>query len=65
MRQDRIRRGSFLDVDSWGAYVDLANEVIAEELTKPFVNRNKWKKYNRLMSAWAKGSLAEALDSVT
>jgi transposase len=25
----------------------------------------KWKKYNRTMSGWAKGSLAEALDSVT
>ena len=45
--------------------VDLAKEVIAEDLTKPFASKSKWKKYNRTMSGWAKGSLAEALESVT
>jgi hypothetical protein len=45
--------------------VDKAEEVRAEDLTKPFSSKEKWKRYNRLMSAWAKGSLAEALESVT
>ena len=45
--------------------VDRAAEVRAEDLTQPFSSKEKWKRYNRLMSAWAKGSLAEALESVT
>ncbi|SMF85226.1 transposase, partial [Pseudobacteriovorax antillogorgiicola] len=45
--------------------VDKAVEVRTEDLTKPFSSKEKWKRYNRLMSAWAKGSLAEALESVT
>jgi transposase len=45
--------------------VDKAKEVRAEDLTKPFSSKQKWKKYNRTMSAWAKGSLADALNSVT
>jgi hypothetical protein len=45
--------------------VDEAKEVRAEDLTTPMVTKTKWKKYNRLMSSWAKGSLAEALESVT
>jgi hypothetical protein len=45
--------------------VDKAKEIRTEDLTKPFASKQKWKKYNRTMSAWAKGSLAEALDSVT
>lgn len=44
--------------------VDQAQEVRAEDLTSPIVSKLKWKKYNRLMSSWAKGSLAEALESV-
>lgn len=47
------------------AIVDKAAEVRTEDLTKPFASRQKWKKYNRIMSAWAKGSLSEALVSVT
>ena len=47
------------------AIVDKAKEVRTEDLTKPFIVKNKWKKYNRTMSSWAKGSLAEALNSVT
>lgn len=45
--------------------VDKAAEVRAEDLSKPFSSKEKWKRYNRFMSAWAKGSLAEALESVT
>ena len=45
--------------------MDLAKEVRAEDLSSPIANKTKWKKYNRLMSGWAKGSLAEALESVT
>jgi transposase len=44
--------------------VDKAMEVRAEDLTKPSVSKQKWKKYNRTMSGWAKGSLADALNSV-
>ena len=45
--------------------VDSAKEVRAEDLTKPIGKKSRWKKYNRLMAGWAKGSLAEALESVT
>jgi IS605 OrfB family transposase len=45
--------------------VNIAKEVRCEDLTKPFANKHKWKKFNRTMSGWAKGSLAEALNSVT
>ena len=47
------------------AIVDTAKEVRCEDLTKPFASKQKWKKYNRTMSGWAKGSLADALNSVT
>ena len=47
------------------AIVDKAKEVRAEDLTNPVTVSKRWKKYNRLMSGWAKGSLAEALESVT
>ncbi|RYZ89960.1 MAG: transposase, partial [Proteobacteria bacterium] len=47
------------------AIVDHAATVIAEDLSKPFSTRSKWRTYNRTMSAWAKGSLADALASVT
>ncbi|RYZ77509.1 MAG: hypothetical protein EOP04_31005 [Proteobacteria bacterium] len=32
MRQDRIRRGSFLDVDSWGAYDFTTKDIKAFQL---------------------------------
>lgn len=44
--------------------VDKAAVVISEDLTGPIANSQTWKRYNRRMSAWAKGVLAEALDSV-
>ncbi len=45
--------------------VDKAKEIRAEDLTRPIQNNSKWKNYNRRMSSWAKGALAEALESVT
>jgi IS605 OrfB family transposase len=45
--------------------VDLAKEIRAEDLTRPIKNDSKWKNYNRRMSSWAKGALAEALSSVS
>ena len=44
--------------------VDKAAVVISEDLTSPFALNQAWRRYNRRMSAWAKGVLAEALDSV-
>ena len=61
-QQQLIRGMAFQAVHS---IVDKAKEVRAEDLTKPFASRQKWKQSNRTMSAWAKGSLAEALESVT
>ena len=57
-----IRNVAFQAVHS---IVDQAKEVRAEDLTSPIAQKTKWKKYNRLMSSWAKGSLAEALKSVS
>jgi IS605 OrfB family transposase len=45
--------------------VDIAKEVRVEDLTSPIKTHNKWKSFNRRMSSWAKGSLAEALQTVT
>lgn len=45
--------------------VDIAQEVRAEDLSKPMSSNKRWKKYNRTMSAWARGFLSEALESVT
>ena len=47
------------------AIVDQAKEVRTEDLTNPMTSNKIWKKYNRLMSGWAKGALTEALESVT
>ena len=48
------------------AIVDKSNVVVAEDLTKQFSSATyKGKKFNRLMSSWTKGYLAEALNSVT
>jgi hypothetical protein len=44
--------------------VDKAAVVVSEDLTSPIAAKQQWKQYNRRMSAWAKGVLAEALDSV-
>ena len=44
--------------------VDKSAVVVSEDLTAPSVFKQTWRRYNRRMSAWAKGVLAEALDSV-
>ncbi|MHB1605934.1 MAG: nuclease/transposase family protein [Leptospirales bacterium] len=44
--------------------VDNASVVVSEDLTAPITRKQAWKGYNRRMSAWAKGVLAEAVDSV-
>ena len=44
--------------------VDKAALVVSEDLTSPIAKKQQWKRYNRRMSSWAKGVLAEALDSV-
>ncbi|MBK1718846.1 transposase [Thiocystis violacea] len=44
--------------------VDKAALVVSEDLTSPMASQVPWKRYNRRMSGWAKGVLAEALDSV-
>jgi len=44
--------------------VDKAAVVASEDLTSPIAAKQQWRRYNRRMGAWAKGVLAEALDSV-
>ena len=44
--------------------VDKAAVVASEDLTSPIAGKQQWKRFNRRMSSWAKGVLAEALDSV-
>jgi hypothetical protein len=38
--------------------------VVSEDLTSPIAKKQVWKKYNRRMSAWAKGVLAQSLEEV-
>ena len=46
--------------------VDKAAVIAAEDLSSPFKSReDRGKAYNRTMNSWAKGFLAEALDTVT
>lgn len=47
------------------AIVDKAAVVGSEDLTSPIAKKSPWKRVNRRMGFWAKGVLAEALDSVT
>lgn len=44
--------------------VDKAAVVASEDLTSHIAAKQQWRRYNRRMSAWAKGVLAEALGSV-
>ena len=46
------------------AIVDKATVVVSEDLTSPISKKKPWKRYNRRMSAWAKGLLAKALETV-
>ena len=44
--------------------VDKAAVVVSEDLTSPIAKKQPWKKFNRRMSAWAKGVLAQSLEEV-
>jgi hypothetical protein len=44
--------------------VDKAAVVGSEDLTSPIRRKSQWRQYNRRMSAWAKGVLAQALEEV-
>jgi len=44
--------------------VDKAAIVASEDLTAVIASKHQWRRFNRRMSAWAKGVLAEALGSV-
>ena len=59
--KQRLRTMAF---QSAHAIVDKAARVVSEDLTSPMASKAQWKRYNRRMSGWAKGVLAEALDSV-
>ncbi|WP_298209950.1 hypothetical protein, partial [Ferrimicrobium sp.] len=60
--QKRIRNIAFKAAHS---VIDKAGLVISEDLSLPIAKKHPWKKYNRRMSSWAKGALAEALESTT
>ncbi|WP_295409110.1 transposase [uncultured Thiocystis sp.] len=59
--QKRLRTAAYQSAHS---IVDKAALVVSEDLTSPIASKVQWKRYNRRMSGWAKGTLAEALDSV-
>jgi hypothetical protein len=61
-QQKQVRNIAFQAVHQM---VDSAKEIRAEDLSSPIASKQKWRQYNRSMSGWAKGSLAEALESVT
>jgi transposase len=60
--QARLRTDAFKAVH---AVVDKANIVGSEDLTSPIARKKPWKGFNRRMGFWAKGVLAEALETVT
>jgi hypothetical protein len=45
--------------------MDKAAVVVSEDLTSPIAKKQQWRQFNRKMSSWAKGILADALDSVS
>ena len=59
--QKQLRSIAF---ESAHAIVDKAAVVVSEDLSSPIAAKAQWRRYNRRMSAWAKGVLAESLDSV-
>jgi hypothetical protein len=64
-RKDRAQRHlRTIAFQSAHSIVDKATVVVSEDLTSPIAARQQWRRYNRRMSGWAKGVLAEALDSV-
>jgi hypothetical protein len=59
--QKRLRTIAYQSAHS---IVDKASVVASEDLTAVIASKHQWKRFNRRMSSWAKGVLAEALDSV-
>ena len=59
--QNRLRTIAY---QSAHAIVDKAAVVGSEDLAAPIRGNVQWRKYNRRMSAWAKGVLARAMDEV-
>ena len=59
--QDRLRTIAYQAAHS---IVDKAAIVVSEDLTAPIGKKQQWKRFNRRMSSWAKGVLADALRSV-
>ncbi len=59
--QQRLRT---LAYQSAHQVVDKAALVVSEDLTSPIRGKVQWRRFNRRMSAWAKGVLAQALDEV-
>jgi IS605 OrfB family transposase len=59
--QDRLRGIAYQAAHS---IVDKASIVVSEDLTSPIGKKQQWKKFNRRMSSWTKGVLADSLDSV-
>jgi IS605 OrfB family transposase len=59
--QNRLRNIAYQAVH---AIVDKATVVGSEDLTLPIKGKVQWRKFNRRMSAWAKGVLAQALEEV-
>jgi len=60
--RERLRNIAFQAAHS---VVDKAAVVVSEDLTAVMAKKHQWRRFNRRMNAWAKGSLAQALDSVT
>ena len=64
-RRERAQRHlRSIAFESAHAVVDKAAVIVSEDLSSPIAAKQQWRRYNRRMSAWAKGVLAEALDSV-
>lgn len=64
-RKERVQKQlCTLAFQSAHTLVDKAAVIVSEDLTSPIAKKQQWKRFNRRMSSWAKGTLAEALDSV-
>lgn len=64
-RQNRVQHKlRTIAYQSAHSIVDKAAVVVSEDLTSPIAKKQVWKKFNRRMSAWAKGVLAQSLEEV-
>ena len=60
--KQQIRSHCFKAVHS---VVDKAKHLVVEDLTTPIPKKNNGKQFNRLMNQWMKGSITEALETIT